>query len=151
MYANSAKGVAGPAQTGLAEIAINLIPERAGQLLRLALQERFERAGITAPRRYELATSFGIVGDPIAIQPNTTTTRIRLIGTASWTLFAQDPQRTTLASGTARSTEGYNILSEQYFASDLENEEVQRRIAEAVADQMTLQLAAWFNKHPAAT
>jgi LPS-assembly lipoprotein len=150
MYGRAPDGSAGPAQAGLAQISVGLIPERAGQLLRLALQERFERAGIAAVRRYDLVSSFSIAADLIAIQPDTTATRVRLIGIASWTLLAQDPQRRTLVSGTARSTDGYNIIGQQYFASDLENEQVQRRIAEAVADQMTLQLGVWFNKRAAA-
>ncbi len=149
MYGRASGGSAGPAQAGLAQIEVGLMPERSGQLLRLALQERFERAGIATVRRYDLVSSFSISSDAIAIQPDTTVTRVRLVGVASWSLLAQDPQRRTLASGTARSTDGYNIIGEQYFASDLQNEQVQRRIAEAVADQMTLQLAAWFNKREA--
>ena len=33
--------------------------------------------------------------------------------------------------------DGFNIIDEQYFAADLENEAVQRRLAEALADQIT--------------
>ena len=45
--------------------------------------------------------------------------------------------------------DGLNVLDEQLFASDLEGEAVQGRMAEALADQITLQLAAYFNKHAA--
>ncbi|MFI4980620.1 MAG: hypothetical protein ACHQIO_09740, partial [Nevskiales bacterium] len=45
MYARQDDGRMGPAQAGLAEISVGLIPERAGQELRQALQARFERAG----------------------------------------------------------------------------------------------------------
>jgi LPS-assembly lipoprotein len=44
-----------------------------------------------------------------------------------------------------------NIIDEQYFAADLENEAVQRRIAEALASEITIQLAAFFRKRAAAT
>ena len=40
--------------------------------------------------------------------------------------------------------DGINIFDTQYFAADLENEAVQRRLADALADQITLQLAAFF-------
>ena len=83
----------------------------------------------------------------MAIQPDRSVTRIRLAGAATWTLTAQNVQRSTLTSGSARTIDGYNILDEQIFAADMENEMVQQRIAEAIADQITLQLAAYFNKH----
>ena len=43
MYAAAGNGTPGPAQVGLAQIAVAPLYERAGQLLRQALQERFER------------------------------------------------------------------------------------------------------------
>jgi LPS-assembly lipoprotein len=147
MYASAAGGSAGPAEVGLAEIAIGPMYERAGQLLRQALQERFERGGAGLAQRYDLVVGYGLSGDAIAIQPDSSVTRVRLAGSATWTLTAQDPQRTTLATGSARTMDGYNILDEQIFSADMENEMVQQRIAEAIADQITLQLAAYFNKH----
>ena len=69
-----------------------------------------------------------------------------MIGTATWTLIAQDPGRTRLTSGSAKAVDGINIFDTQYFAADLENEAVQRRLAEALADQITLQLAMYFRK-----
>ena len=43
-----------------------------------------------------------------------------------------------------------NILDSQYFALDLENEAVQKRVAEALADQIAIQLAAYFRRRAAA-
>jgi LPS-assembly lipoprotein len=147
MYASAGNGSMGPAEAGLAQISIGPLAERSGQLLRQALQARFERGGGGAARRYDLTVAYGMGGEAIAIQPDSSVSRIRLVGTANWTLTAQDPQRSTLASGTARALDGYNLLDTQSFAGDMENDMVQRRIAEAVADQITLQLAAYFNKH----
>jgi len=147
MYASAAGGSAGPAEVGLAEIAIGPMYERAGQLLRQALQERFECGGAGLARRYDLVVAYGLGSEAIGIQPDSSVTRVRLMGSATWTLSAQDPQRSTLATGTARALDGYNIIDEQIFAADLENGVVQQRIAEAIADQITLQLAAYFNKH----
>jgi LPS-assembly lipoprotein len=147
MYARTAGGAPGPAETGLAEISVGPMYERAGQVLRLALQERFERAGTGLPRRYDLTVAYALAGEGLAIQPDSSVTRVRYTGTATWTLAAQDPQHTTLANGTARAVDGLNVLDEQIFAADLEGEAVQGRMAEAVADQITFQLAAYFNKH----
>ncbi len=72
-------------------------------------------------------------------------------GTATYTLIAQDPSRSTLTSGTARSTQGYNIFDQQYFAADMENDVVIKQIAEAVADQIALQLAVFFRKRAVAS
>jgi LPS-assembly lipoprotein len=151
VYMPTASGRAGPAERDLAAIQVDLIPERPGQLLRQALQERFEGAAGSGPRRYDLAVAFWISGEGIAIQPDTIATRVRLIGNANWTLLAQDPGRTKLSSGSAKAVDAINILDTQYFAADLENEAVQRRLAEAVADQITLQLAVFFRKRAVAS
>jgi LPS-assembly lipoprotein len=147
IYASAGTGTFGPAEAGLAQIAIGPIPERSGQVLRQALQERFERAGTGQARRYDLTVGLGLSADAIAIEPDSSVTRIRLYGAATWTLTAQDPQRTTLAHGTARALDGYNIIDEQIFAADMENDVVQKRIAEAIADQIAVQLAIYFNQH----
>jgi hypothetical protein len=102
-----------------------------------------------APAQYNLSVSFGISGEGIAIQPDSTVTRIRSIGSANWTLIALDPGQTRLTSGCARAVDGLNLFDAQYFAADLENESVTRRLAKEVADQITLQLAAFFRKRAA--
>lgn len=139
-------GDGGSAQDRLAEINVLLIPERTGQLLRQGLQERFERAGSGMPRRYDLAVQYGISGDQLGFQRDNNITRVRLTGQASWVLYAQDAQRSTVASGRVREVDAYNVISQQYFASDLSNTAVQRRISEAVAEQITTQIASHFSR-----
>src|SRR5579871_5815514 len=151
IYMPTASGQAGVAQRELAAVSVNLIPDRPGQLLRQALQDRLEMADGSAPRHYDLSVAFWISGEGIAIQPDNNATRIRAIGTASWTLIAQDPGRTKLTSGSAKAVDAYNVLDTQYFALDLENEAVQRRLADAIADQITLQLAVYFRKRATVT
>ncbi len=149
LYGPGADGADGPAATGLSEISVAIIPERAGQLLRQALQARFYGAGTSRARLFELKTTFGISSDTVAIRTDNTATRARLIGAAFWTLTASDPRAGTVASGTAMVVDGYNIFDQQYFAADLANETVQRRIAEATADRITVQLASYFKKNSA--
>ncbi len=148
-YMPTASGDAGTAQREMAAVFIGNIGERSGQLLRQALQERFERAGAGEARRYTLNISYGIGGEGIAVLPDTNVTRIRVIGDASWYLIAQDPAKTRLAAGHARAVDGYNILNQQYFFGDLSNEDAQRRLADAVADQIAIQVAAWFRARAA--
>jgi LPS-assembly lipoprotein len=150
VYAPAAADKDSPAAQGLAEISVGLIPERSGQLLRLALQERFERAGIATAHRYDLNVTFGISAEQISIQENSTTTWQRMVGTANYSLITQDPSRATLIAGAARSVDGFNLFDRQFFTADLETEAVTRRLAEALADQITLKLASFFATRAAA-
>ena len=143
-------GSASGPQRELAAIDVALMPDRAGQLLRQALQERLDR-GDGFAKRFTLSVSYGIAGDAVAIQRDSTNTRLREIATAQWTLKALDPAQTTVASGIARALDGVNIIDQQYFAADLEGETVARRLSDRIAEQITLQLAAFFARHPTAT
>ncbi len=149
VYMPTASGRAGPAQRELAAININLIPDRPGQLLRQDLQERLASDSGETPQRYDLAVTFTISGEGIGIQPDNAATRVRLIGSAHWTLKARDPDQSQISSGSARAMDALYVIDQQYFASDLENEQVQRRLASAVADQIAMQLAAFFRRRAA--
>lgn len=148
VYAPAAAGGDGAA-ADLAAIQVGLIGERNGQLLRNALQERFERAGIAAAKRYDLTVSYSVASESLGIQQDLSVTRLRYVGKATFTLTTDRPTRTTLIKGAARVVDGMNEFDQQYFAADQEAETVQRRIAEAVADQIALQLAVFFRKRAA--
>jgi len=151
VYMPTASGQAGPAERELAAIDVALIPDRPGMLLRQALQDRFEGTGDTTARRYDLAVSFWITGSGIGVQSNTIVTRTRYMGHAIWALTADDLAHTRITGGTVNATDATNNIDSQLFASDLENEVVQKRLANALADQITLQLAAFFRKRAATT
>lgn len=148
VYMPTASGNPGVAQRELAAVSVGLIPDRPGQLLRQALEERFANDSGVA-RRYDLQVVFSIAGEGLGIEADNSATRVRLTGNASWTLVAQDPARTRLTSGSARAIDAFNAFDSQYFASDLSNEQVQRRLTAALADQVALQLAIWFRQHSA--
>jgi LPS-assembly lipoprotein len=148
VYMPTATGKAGVAQRELASVYVGIIPERPGQVLRQALQERFgSDAG--GPLAYDLNVTFSVAGEGVAIEANNLATRIRLIGSATWSLLAHDAKRTTLTSGSARALDGVNIFDSQYFAADLEIEAQQKRIAENIATQIATQLAVWFRQQTA--
>lgn len=150
VYAPPAGGGIGAAEQGLMETEVAWLPERNGQLLREALKARFERGTGGAARRYDLSVNLSIQAEGIGIQRDNTTSRVRLIGTAAWTLQLQNQQRSTLTTGFAREVDGYDVFNQQYFAADLQSGAVQRRITDALAEQITLQVAAWFNRRTAA-
>lgn len=135
------------AQSEMRTIYVEIIPDRPGQLLREALQQRLEGTEESPARRYSLVVSFGIAGDAIGVQRDTTPNRLRESATATWTLKKLDPAGALVTNGVARALDGVNILDQQYFAADLEGEYAQRRLADNVADQITLQLASYFVRH----
>ena len=150
VYMPTASGKAGVAQRELAAVSIDLINDRPGQVLRQALQERFEASGVSATKAYELSVAFGISGEGIGIQPDTSVTRIRLVGEANWSLTAMDPLRSKLVRGRAKAVDDFDVINQQLFAADLGGVAAQQRLADALADQITIQLSAWFRQRAAA-
>ncbi len=146
VYMPTASGAAGPAQRELAAINVNPIPDRPGQLLRDDLKERLASDSGSTLQQYDLAVNFTISGEGIGIEPDNAATRVRLIGSAYWTLRARDPDRTQVSTGFARAMDAFNVLDQQYFAADLNTEQVQRRLASSIADQIAAQLAAFFRR-----
>ncbi len=136
-------------QSQLATIRISPMGERGGQLLRQELQARFDH-GEALAKRYELSVAFGLTADVIGIQTDTSATRLRYVGTASWSLKTLGTAPTVLTSGSVRSLDGVNILDQQYFEADLAGETVTRRLARNLADLITVQVAAYFARTPAA-
>ena len=149
--ARNGNGTVSLQQHDLGLIDVPVIPERGRSVVAAALQQRLASPTEALAKHYQLSVSFGITADLIAVQQDTTVTRLRETGAATWTLKMLDPSNTVVTSGTARSVDGLNIIDQEYFEADLAGETVQRRIAEAVADRITIQLASYFARHPATT
>jgi hypothetical protein len=147
VYAPSGVGP-GP-EAGLAAIEVKPIYERPGQVLRQALLGRFRTESGT-PRHFDLQVNFWITGEAQGVLNFTQPTRMRLVANANWVLLGHDVKQTRLATGTERLIDGFDIFDSQYFATDLDDEHVQRRLAEAMAERITLRLATWFHQHPTA-
>jgi len=133
----------------LAEIEVKPIYERPGQILREALLQRL-RSEPGGARRFDLQVSFWIAGNVEGILDFTQATRLQLIANANWTLMSRDSKPIKITEGSDRLVDGFDIFDSQYFALDLDNEKVQRRMAEAMAERITLRLAMWFHQHPSA-
>ncbi len=145
----------GPARPGhqaasaeLAKIQVALIPDRAGQLLRQDLQQRFEGAGTAAAKRYVLQTSFAVAQEGVAILPDNSSSRARYTATATYNLHDGSADGPIIATGVARMLDAANVINNQYFAADLEGETITARMADGIADQITLRLSAYFDTHP---
>ncbi len=132
----------------LSQIYVPVMPERTGQLMRQALQARLDGDGNVLVRKYELSAAVRFASEGIVIQRDNSTSRIRVDATATWVLRALTPARPVVAQGSARLLDGFNILNQQFFAAELENDVVQRRLVGALADQIILQIAAHFQRAP---
>jgi len=151
VYAPANSSLASPASVGLSRITVALVPGRAGQELREDLQQKFDIGGEGLSKLYELDTSFGISNEGIALEHEIGfATRNRLVGSANWTLVSLDANRKTIASGHSRQIDGFNPLSNTPFYSDLQSEQAQSRLAEAVAQDISIQLASYLAAHPPA-
>jgi LPS-assembly lipoprotein len=129
-------------------IYVDIIPNRAGQLLRQALQQRLAGTDDGVAKRYTLGVQYSEVAETLGIQSDNSFTRQRDIGRANWALYPLANPTAPLAKGNVRSVDGYNVIDEQYFYLDLSEEATQRRLAQALADQIVIGLGAYFGKHP---
>lgn len=145
IYMPTASGKPGVAERELAAVNVALIPDRPGQLLRQALQQRMASDG-SGLKRYDLRVSYWIAGEGVSVLTDNSATRLRLTGNANWVLVAADPSQARLTQGSARTIDAANIFNQQFFALDMQNDVVQRRIAEQVAEQIATQLALWFRQ-----
>jgi LPS-assembly lipoprotein len=142
-------------QSGSSSVAAQLdtvqvanIPERPGQMLRLALETQLHAAGAPSTELYNLSVSYGLGGTAVGEQADTSYTRERYTGTAHWTLTPIGSPTTTLASGQASTEDAANIIDQQYFALTLETDTVNQQVANVIAAQITIQVAAYFKAHP---
>ena len=143
VYGEQQKGNA-----ALAAVYVGIIPNRSGQLLRQALQARLEGTSGDVPKRYTLGVFFFEQVSGLDVQADNSTTRNRTVGNATWSLRLADNPGVQLTGGTVRSVDGYNIIDEQFFYQDLEEDAAEHRLAQALADQIVLAMAVYFDKHP---
>ena len=122
----------------------NIAAGHLGQLLREELQARLDSPDSGGASRYRLVVGPALNAAGIAVQPDNSSTYSRIIGTATWTLVTVGITPKTLATGSARALDGYNSIDQQYFQSTLSNDTVDARLMANLADEISLQLAAWF-------
>ncbi len=137
-----------PGAAALAAVYVSIIPNRSGQLLRQALQARLEGSSGDVPKRFTLGVGFSEAISGLDVQADNSTTRNRTVGNATWSLRAADNPAVQLAGGSVRSVDGYNIIDQQFFYQDLEEDAAERRLAQALADQIVLAMGIYFDKHP---
>jgi LPS-assembly lipoprotein len=129
-------------------IDVQNIPERAGQMLRLALETQLHAAGAPTEQLYSLSISYNLGAANVAEQQDSSYTRQRFSGTAHWALNPIGTPGQPLVQGNVSTENALNIIDQQYFALQLETTTVQQQIADQLAAQITSRIAAYFKTHP---
>ncbi|NHO32396.1 hypothetical protein GOB85_07345 [Acetobacter sp. LMG 1636] len=150
LYEDTAKHT-GVSET-LKRVYVAGIPDRYGQLVRLALQEDMAGAGPEDPDGFTLYVSPSMSNEVIDIHSDNTSGRNRVVGRAHWRLFTVAQYPKLLAEGDATTMDGMNGTFEQYFTQSLNTETLQARVAKTLAESVTQQVSVWFEtKAPTAT
>ncbi|GBQ14350.1 hypothetical protein [Swaminathania salitolerans] len=131
----------------LQRIYVANIPERSGQLLRLALQEHLGGASTRSPDGYTLQVSNAVNASVVDIHSDNTAGRFRELGSAHWRLYTVEAAPRMLAEGDASLLDGFNATFEQYLAQTLNEETVRARLADNLAQAVRQQIAVWFRTH----
>ena len=143
---STAGGATGDLGRELAAIKVAPMYERNGQVMQRILQRRFEGnyAG-TAPR-YDLNVNLNFTAEVLAYRVDAVITRVRYLAVSDWTLILRGPPPDRIANGQSRAIDAFNVPENQYYATDSSNYAMQRRLVEAVADQVFIRVATELRK-----
>ncbi len=134
----------GAPSSDLAKVFVAEIPNRPGQLLREALQVRLEGSGAHEARIYTLRVNYGVSSEGIGFNPDSSSSFVRFRASANWSLLPLAPGSPALTTGLATAQDGYSVIVNQYFYTDLFNATIYRRLADEIAEQIVLRLAGYF-------
>ncbi|HWL82958.1 MAG TPA: LPS assembly lipoprotein LptE [Roseomonas sp.] len=125
----------------LASTEVALIPERSGQLMRRALQQRLGRFGAATPaQQLRVSLQFGTEAE--GFRRDGTATRARLTATAGWLLVSLNTPPTQMAQGTEQAFDAFDIPDNQFFAADFARDATVQRLIDQIADDIVLRLSA---------
>jgi LPS-assembly lipoprotein len=145
MHGGGAAGGEDPAVAAeLAATRVAPIPERFGQLVRRELQQRLGTlGGAAAPARWEVVVGPSVSAEGVGILRDGSTTRVRYVATANWTLVRIAP-REAVANGFERAIDAYNLQPNQFFAGDMSRDAMERRLADLLASEVATRVALRF-------
>lgn len=133
--------VSGAVATELAAVRIGLVPERNGQLLRRAVQQRLEQGGGGVAARYDLRVALQLGLEPQGFRRDGTPTRQRATLVAPWSLYAMAVPPVLIGSGAERAFDAYNVPDNQFFASDASADAMTRRLIDRIAADIVQSVA----------
>ncbi|MCR9219450.1 MAG: LPS assembly lipoprotein LptE [Alphaproteobacteria bacterium] len=135
---------AGGVMTPMADLqAIEVVPiaERRGQILHNLLLDRLNPRGRPQQPLYRLTTGVAVSVQGLGVLADATSSRSRVVVTATSTLSgAGDPQVFE-----ARAVSSFNTTESDYATLVAEDEAIERALR-TIADQLMLEIAAFFRK-----
>lgn len=148
MYGENGAIETGPAAAELAAVRVARIPERNGQLLRRALEDRLPSP--TGQGRYDLRVGVNFGVELEGFRRDGTPSRVRYIASANWYLFTMATPPVQVATGAERAFDAYNIPENQFFAADLSRDTMERRLMDQLAEDIVTRLAVVLIRQGAA-
>lgn len=131
----------------LTKIKINVIADRTGQMLRNKLSQNFTPHGHTSAHPlYALDVRVTETRSDISFRKDATSRRAQITMVAHYSLKSLDTQKIVTA-GTVEEISGFSIGSQADFASlpaVVSEKNTRERLIEALAQEITLQLAGYF-------
>lgn len=128
----------------LQQVAIDLIPERNGQVLRNLLMDRFYLEGRPSRPDYRLAIRLSSTEENLGIRPDATATRSRVRINADVQLLSAKTGE-VLYRANARSIVSYDILQAQYATLVGQQDAFQRGLTQ-LSDDIRTRLAIHFEQ-----
>ncbi len=146
LYAPAADGTPAAATQGQ-RVAVALIADHEGQVLRRRLQQQLSPGGTRGgPVDYRLRVSLETATTRLAIRQDATATRGRFSALATLTLLSADGQ-TVLLRDRLRSGTTYNQPPESLYGTVVAADTAQDRVMEDLADQIALRVALYLRAH----
>lgn len=142
-----ASGGHGNVAAELAATRVALIPERMGQLLRAALNQRL-RNGSGPSAQNELRVAVSVTHQGVGVRGDDTASRVRVSAVAQYALTSLRSNE-PLVTGRTFAADAFNVMSNEYFASQLSGEAANQRLTERLADDIVAQLAAFYARRAA--
>lgn len=126
----------------LANVQIDPIADRNGQVLRNNLIDRFYGEGRPSSPRYRLAVALAATEEELGIQKDATATRARLRLQASYELIDSNSGQVVYRTF-SRSVISYNLLDSQFAVLATKQDAYDRGLTE-LADDIRARLALYF-------
>ena len=134
----------GKAREELAAIAVETPPTRAGQQLKIALEDALAPQGQSPSSRYRLAPNFSISLEPLSIESDGTTRRYRMLGTANISLT--DSSGKVVYTGFVQRFSSYHI-SEGDYSTYVASQDASQQLINVIAEEIRLRLIGFFAHH----
>jgi LPS-assembly lipoprotein len=125
----------------LATVEIEPIPDRIGQKMRTLLRERLSPKGPSDRSLFRLSVSLTEARQELAFRKDESATRANLTVTANFRLAVIDRPDIGTLSGTAYSTNSYNVLESQFATLSAANDARDRALV-SLAEEIRLRIAA---------